>query len=287
MKKITDEQLEKIVQAYQQGDEKAAEDLLQAYKAYFQKFINLIKHGKLNLADRTSKKFLRCFLSKEERENLKKWVKSKYIQQKLNEKTEMIRSRLYFLHEDELLSEMVILLLEMAKGHDGSNFRTYVSSYFPLNLAKRLILMMKKQQEYDESTIQLTDNIVEASCEDEYNLDEDKPVYYIRATEPTLFDENWINGYTCGEPFADLTPYERRILKLYYEWKTIGLRDKANGNRREIPNDLYESLKARLKKTEEDIAELLGCSRKTINTKRNEIKQKVEELALDLRLIKG
>lgn len=287
MKKISNRELENLVGAYQWRSQEAAEELSQAYEAYFQKFVNLIKHGKLEMQDRTLRKFISNFLSKEERANVKKFVKSNYIQSVLVNRAEWLKFNLSFLEEYELRSEMMIILLEMADGHEGESFRTYVSVFFPKKLAKRLLKMMKDNRAYNEHTETLNDNIIEIGHEDEYDLENDKRIYHIQATEPTLFDENWINGYDCDDVFNELTPHERRIIKLYYEWRTIGRRDALNGNKREIDKDLYEEMKDRLKLTEAEIADRFGCSRKTINVKRNEVKKRVEELAHDLRLIKG
>lgn len=67
--------------------------------------------------------------------------------------------------------------------------------------------------------------------------------------EDDFLDLNWINGITCTELFKVLTPFERRILTMWYIDK----------------------------KTDTDIADMFGVCRGTINNKRAKAKQKLED----------
>ncbi|MGB9804116.1 sigma factor-like helix-turn-helix DNA-binding protein [Desulfofundulus sp.] len=52
-------------------------------------------------------------------------------------------------------------------------------------------------------------------------IEVDEPLLMLVDEGDTPLDENWINGDTCSEVFAGLSPLERRILVLYYDrgWK--------------------------------------------------------------------
>lgn len=274
--KISDEELEILVSAYQDGSSDAAEKLVHHYNGYFQKFLNVLKY-RFHINDHTERGFARWFIKSDEaRENTHLFRKSDYIRRVLFGTVAEVKERYDLYEADELKSEMVILFLEMASKHNfEAPFRIYVSSYFPRKLYK----VIRKLGAEKEGLLEVyyNEDDIRVAHMDEYHF-EDRPKYFIHPTTPTDFDENWVNGYGCGEIFQELTIYERRILKWYYEWRTL---PKQN-----LDNDIALERKAFMKKNEEDIAELLGCSRKTVNIKRNEIKRKLEELAKELHLIR-
>lgn len=273
--KINDEELEILVSAYQDGSTDAAERLVESYEGYFQKFLNVLKN-RFSIRDNTERGFVRHFVkSAEARQNFHLFQRSDYIRRVAYATVTEIRDRYERYEMDELKNEMVIIFLKMAGRHNfEAPFRIYISKFFPKNLYKFLKNLHKKQADAGEE-LYLDEDDIRTAHYDDYNFDE-RPRYYIHATTPTDFDENWVNGYGCGLLFEDLTIYERRLLKLYYEWRTLPLLGLAD--------DIHAERKEWLKRTEDDIAELFGCSRKTINVKRNEIKRKLEKLAEELHL---
>jgi hypothetical protein len=61
--KITDEELDLLVSAYQDGSSDAAETLLKHYQGYFQKIANVfIKDGPFNIHDRTQRNMIIFFI---------------------------------------------------------------------------------------------------------------------------------------------------------------------------------------------------------------------------------
>jgi DNA-binding XRE family transcriptional regulator len=126
-------------------------------------------------------------------------------------------------------------------------------------------------------TVPYDEDDIRTSHMDTYE-EETRPRYYIQPTDPSDYDENWVNGFECSDLFKEFTIYERRILKWYYEAKAVTYED--------LDKHLIQLRKELWKKTEDDIADLLGCSRKTVNVKRNETKRKLYELAKELHLLK-
>lgn len=272
------EELALLVSAYQDGSTDAAEKIVANYDGYFLKFMSVMHPVRFRMKDRTQRNFLKLFCADESaRKNSHLYAINEVIYRKLMETLSNVREMFRHYHEDELMSEMVILLLEMARTHNGeAPFHIYVSQYFPRKLYKRMRAMVQgdvkpREVYYDDEDIRV------AHYDDEY--DDEKPKYYIEPTTPTDFDENWVNGYGCGEVFEDLTIYERRLMKWYYEAKAL--------HPQAMDKDIYESRKALYKCTETDIAYRLGCNRKTVNLKRNDAKRRVEVYATDLHLLKG
>lgn len=278
MTRITYEELEILVSAYQDGSKDAATQLVKNFDGYFQKFMKVIRNHNFNVADATQRYFNTIFIKgKEHRKNAHLFRKSVFIE-RLHYRTAFeVAERFAHYSDDELRGEMVVIFLTMAKNHNWTApFHKYLIRFFPIELANAL-----RRWEQDPTMIthiRFDENKSEEVYYDNFDhLFEDKPPYPIFATEETMYDENWVNGYGCGEIFSTLSIYERRILKWYYEHKTL--------LKAELTTEDYEDLKRQLRMTEDEIAYRMGCSRKTINLKRNEAKNKVERLALDLHLI--
>lgn len=271
--KISYEELDALISAYQDGDADAAEQLVYHYDRYFQKFLNVLKY-RFTITDKTQRGFARYFVRSEQaRSNTHLYRRSDYIRRVLYATVVNIKERYQSVEADELKSEMVVLFLDMAAKHNfKAPFVIYMARFFPRKFYKVVRGLIRTD---DSHNIYYDEEDVNLSYYDEY--EEDKPRYFIQSTTSTEYDENWVNGYGCGEVFRDLTIYERRILKWYYEWKTFAKQD--------IDDDLALACRKRFKRTEEDIAGILGCSRKTINLKRNDVKRRVEALARELHLI--
>lgn len=85
-----------------------------------------------------------------------------------------------------------------------------------------------------------------------YDEDEVKSIY-----NNDFLDSNWINGITCGDVFKVLTPFERRILLMWYIEK----------------------------KTDAQIAEAFGLCRGTVNNRKAKAKEKLKKEIERLNLI--
>lgn len=103
-------------------------------------------------------------------------------------------------------------------------------------------------QDRDNSNITVISNMKQ-ELEDEISMYDDN----------FLLDANWINGITCSEVFDTLSPFERRMLVMWYIEK----------------------------RTDSYIADTFGVCRVTINTKRAKAKRKLEKELKRLNLIKS
>jgi hypothetical protein len=275
--KVTDEELDILVSAYQDGSGDAAAQLVKHYQSYFQKLANAIgKDGYFHIDDRTQRSIITYFIRDDEvRKNANTMYKySDYIRRVIYATLNNVKARYGLYDIDELKNEMIILFLSMASKHNfAAPFRIYIGQFFIRKFYKVMIRELVQNKfdtiSYDEDDIQLA----HFDTYDEDNL----PRYYIEPTSPSEFDENWVNGFGCSELFKEFTIYQRRILKWYYEWKTL--------DPQALGPDIYQERKEQFKHTEDSIAERLGCSRKTINLKRNESKRKLTKLVTEFNLI--
>ncbi|WP_422661685.1 hypothetical protein ACK8P5_26545 (plasmid) [Paenibacillus sp. EC2-1] len=281
MKKLTAQEVNILISAYQEDNSKdAAAQLLRCFDGYFQKFINVLRNHKFNMNDGTQRSFAALYMHHPEiRNNVHLFKKSPYMQRQLRTTVIWIAERYAQCSREELINEMHVVFLSMAKNHNWkAPFQKYIARWFPVEFSRSIKTWSPDPRIV--SIVPFDESHYEPQYEMEIDIEDDMDhAYRIRSTEDTMFDENWVNGLDCGEVFSHLTTYERRIIKWYYEQKALSRDDLS-------PED-YNHLKATLRMTETDIASRLGCSRKTVNVKRNEAKEKVREIAQRLRLIKG
>lgn len=278
--KVSYEEIDTLVMLHQDGASDATEQLIINYDGYFQKFLNVLHHNRFRVSDSTQRRFVSSFLSDEGiRNNVNRYMFDGYISNTLSKVAYNLRTKLSHLDEMELKNEMVCIFLNLASNHNGSaSFASYVSYYFPLRLNTKVTRWIKDNDSIVRHEIPYDEEMIEAAHYDETDFDEENDFYYIEPMDSTDFDENWVNGNTCGDLFQGLTTYERRLIKWYYEWRTFDYTT--------LPPDLAREMKQRFKHTEQEIADLLGCSRKTVNLKRNDVKRRIQELAEDIHVIK-
>lgn len=295
MKKLPYDEIEVLVYAYQKGNKDAIETLLRHYEQYFLKFLQVLKptytvtgrdgrrsvrHSKFDIYNSIQRRFATAFMkTREERMGVYNYRRNSAARVKLYKTVQHIRYLFADHDEADLLQSMRLIFIEMADRHKGKKFYNYISTTFPKQLLSHLSRSLDrfKLVPFDEEWLILRYDYYH---EDEYRLDAPPLKYYVNSNEYTLYDVNWING-DCGEIFAVLTPHERRILKWYYEYKTF-FGDDVSAEIR----DVYEERKRRSKHTDSDIADMLGCSRKTINEKRRYIISVLEDILREKRLIK-
>lgn len=293
--KRSSEEIEFLVLAFQEGSHDAALQLLDYYDAYFKSLLQVLtthhtivdENGKkrkarsiFRIEDRQQRNFVRCFVKYQEtRQNVHMYARSEFIRKVLYITVSDMRKRFALYDEHDFLSEMHAILLEMAMHHHKPGFKAYVKHFFHLKLYKKL--RKWNNDPYFDKRIEFDEEDIEVDEPDVFDqIEWDKPInpyHIVSTTEESDYDENWINGYNCGDLFAGLTPYERRLIKWCYEWKTL----KKEG----LPKEAYAIRHQQTKFTEQDIADRLGCSRKSVNVKKREIKSRIEKQAKEMRLL--
>lgn len=270
MNKKSYQDIEVLVRAYQEGNHLAGEELVRCYMGFIQKLTNVVCMNKpFEIQDRTQRSFIKLFMKDNAaRENINHYKRSGIVVQQVDRTVHQIREVLQVYDESEIKNELVLLFLEMASRHNKQGlFGGYINDYFTLRASTIIVNMLKEKRRQAEYEVDIYD--YDGCQEEAYEIDED-PYYEILSNTDTELDENWVNGYTCSTVFSTLTPYERRILKWHYEWKTY------KSSVMNLPEDIMKERKERFRHTDSDIADLLGCSRKTVVVKRQEAVECVE-----------
>ncbi len=279
--KVNYKELELLVRAYQDGSHDAAVELVERFRPYLQKFTYACKDGRFDIADRTQRNFIGLFLPKKHRKILHTFRRNVDIQREVYKYLNYIRKSLEHIDEEDFHQQCIEIFFTLAKRHNHSApLSKYLKQIYPYRIFDWVVPLIKDENDKKKFEIYYYEEMPEAATYDHINYETvNKKHHLISSQNPTDYDENWVNGYTCGPLFKDFTTHERRLIRWYYEWKALA--------KQGYDQEIYQMYKERFKHTEQEIADLLGCSRKTINFKRNAAKSRLKEKCLELNLLQS
>lgn len=225
MDDILKDQYDKIdilVMQYQNGDEQAAQELIEQLDPYLKKYVKIIKDNLINLNDKDSRRFIALFVNDS---NARKGLIKKYqpneARNKAYKSTLMLSSMCNNITYEDLTQELTCILLTMAKRYKKKgkkiNFCGYLYSSFRYEVYRTISKWTLDPLVHNSgSTLRFN----ECSFVDEDNDVESDGDIYIEELTMLLDDDlgnSWIRGLTCGEEFEELTPIERLILRMKYQ----------------------------------------------------------------------
>lgn len=254
------EQLDKKVFAYQQGDEDAAWELLVQFGGedgashFLGKYVNLLKKEVFDLTDKDTRRFLQLYMV-EGREALTNRYQSAEGKAAAANACAMLARALHMYDTEDLVQDLQMLFLQQAKRYKKQNkhvsfngylynsFRFAVFNHLKKTVFKFDVLNHPNRISLDEDVVGIHD----IEIQDEWSYEE------------PFFDDgdlglDWVTG-RCNLAFKGLTQLERLILKMRFEDK----------------------------KTDGEIAEHLGFHRNTILRYRQDATEKLRELLEELK----
>lgn len=265
--KVSYEECDALVCRYRDhGDEDAAAGLIQAFEGYIMKYYNLIRWGKVYIHDRNIREFLKLYMKNDfTRRHIHQYQYMSGIQEEIYQTAESVRklmepytkpvkqpNYLDRQYTDELMNEIIVALLTMAKRYksqDGKpRFHAYILRAFHFQLRRQLQTLVA-----DPIVFRMAYNV--NFQEDQYDGDNeqgggargyrvenmvDQTVFTIEDSLDSVND-NWVLGLTASEEYRDFTIMERKIIKMYYVDEM----------------------------TDQQIANELGTCRATVNRRRN------------------
>lgn len=237
--------MEQLTADYQNGNQDAAIQLVDAFRGYMMKFQQIVCGGPINLKDPSIRMFLGLFLPR----GTTIAVQHNYIansSRDFHNTASLIREIFSPYDQEEIEQELVCTLLYMAKRHQFNlefpKFHMYVKKayhFYFFRQLKALAPSIAVAMEFDhaDNTVSIDMDEIDRPCvQTVFNPEIDDDM-----------DENWIAGITCSAAFLELTPFERRIIKMHY----------------------YDKM------TDAKIADRLGRTRGTITKIRNNAKGKI------------
>ena len=203
--------------AVQRRAEEASTWLINKFYPLFKKYLTILKNGQVNFSNYEQRLFIVLFMDSAtlKRALYKKAPIPETYEQLIYQKFNFIRETYGRLDEDEIITDLYILFLNLAKRYKpmARSFCCYVYNAFkyevyrhiqsftrnPLNIHYRNI----SYEDCSENSMLLETqsyNIEDQICTDSDGL----PDYF------------WIAGHNCAPCFKNLTPLERKIIIKYY-----------------------------------------------------------------------
>ena len=183
------------------------EELLDNFSPYFKKYVNLMcgKHS-VDVTNADTVKFLRLFMSAEERNDNYKYI------QACNRCINSFRKVFSDFTTRDLYDELVVIFLDalekykpMIANHKATKERISFVHYIQVTMRYRLkALAMTKSRD----ALSIKENLP-------YN----EAIYKVAKVGPSseALDLRWVHGFTAGDVFKHLSKSERYILWLKYE----------------------------------------------------------------------
>jgi RNA polymerase sigma factor (sigma-70 family) len=215
------DEIDELVIRYQNGDKDAAQSLIRTFKPYMSKFLKILKDGLINLDDKDSRKFIRLFIGDyEARKKLLKVYQPTDTRHKAYNAAAFLQDVCKEMSYEDIMQELSMILLIVAKRWKKKgkkiNFCGYLYNTFRFEVYRRFKSMIEEPLVY-RADVNLSYN--DESYINEIEEIENDPRIYTDELM-MLFDEelgnSWIRGLTCDDIFADLTPFQRLILKMKY-----------------------------------------------------------------------
>lgn len=260
---------EMLVQDYKNNVPGAAEKLLASFDKFLSKFSHIIINSAIDLSNRCTRGFIGLFMvNKDMMKNMHKVSRSIVGMERAGVAVTTLSSFFMSKYEnDEIENIIAMTLLECATKYkklteDKPMFHTYVLKCYHYKLYHNLMgslddgLSLAMSEKYYNP---IHNNHSETASDDDYNLTQyNRALDRLYVEDDIEVDDNWIMGITA-DLFADYSPLSRKILKLKFV-------------------DNY---------TDEEVAEVLAVSRKTVNEKKIALIKTIGRDVKNLGLLKG
>jgi hypothetical protein len=198
--------------------EQATQALIKKFYPLFKKYLTILKNGQINFNNYEQRLFIVLFMDSVslKRALYKKAPISKEYKQIIFQKFNFIRETYGYLEEDEILTDLYVLFLNLAKRYKpmARSFCCYVFNTFKYEVYRHIQAFTRNPLNIHYKTISYEDCAAQPSWEIEMNSYsiEDQ----LSTDKDGLPDIFWISGFNCAPCFQKLTPLERKIIIMYY-----------------------------------------------------------------------
>ena len=198
--------------------EQAASKLIEKFYPLFKKYLGILKNGQINFNNYEQRLFIVLFMDSTtlKRALYKKAPIPKNYKEIIFQKFNFIRETYGHLDEDEIMIDLYVLFLNLAKRYKpmARSFCCYVFNTFKYEVYRHIQAFTRnplnihyRNVSYEDCAAQNT-ALVESQS---YNIEDQ-----ICIDKDGLPDYFWISGYNCAPCFRGMTPLERKIIIKYY-----------------------------------------------------------------------
>lgn len=202
----------------QRTAEEAATWLIQKFYPLFKKYLTILKNGQINFSNYEQRLFIVLFMDSAtlKRALYKKAPVPSTYEQLIYQKFNFIRETYGKLDEDEIMTDLYVLFLNLAKRYKpmARSFCCYVYNAFKYEVYRHIQSFTKNPLNIHYRNISYEDCSAQNSTildTQTYNIEDQ-----ICTDSDGLPDYFWISGHNCAPCFRDLTPLERKIIIKYY-----------------------------------------------------------------------
>lgn len=197
----------------------AASELLERFYPLFKKYSTLLKTGQINFNDKETKKFVGLFIEDSAlKAALKRKKQKAEYRSRIYQQFNFVKITYGILDEEEIEVDMHAIFLNMARRYKqmGKSFCGYLYNTFKYEMSRHIKAYTKNPINIPHRNTAFEDYIHmgnEPSMEDQM----DDQMYENNVGIP---DMDWVQGDSCSDVFACLTPIERKLIIKYYleEW---------------------------------------------------------------------
>ena len=259
-----------ILSRYKNNEPGAAEELIDQFSGFLNKFSNIINKSIVDLSNKSTRAFINMFVKNPNfKGRMHQISHSKIGMEVVGGAVSLITQIFTARFEEEEINNIIIMtFLACAKKYepidDNPRFHLYLTACFHFRLYENLMLdviddalnLAMTKDEY----ISIEEIESEYPTYDKYELNEvaNSRVNKLRTESDILVDDNWVIGLTT-DLLKGLTIFERKLLKMKYV-------------------DKYSDAM---------IAEEIGTSAKYVNQKKLALLSQIEQQLLDDKLLKG
>lgn len=248
--KLTYQECEDLVIAYRDhNDQEAATKLLDAFEGYTVKFYNIVRRGRGNIHDQNLREFVKLYLKNEySRRHIHQYKRMPTVHQDFYNILESIKEMCAPYSDEDIKSEITLAVLTLAKRYrseDGlPRFHSYMLRAYHFQLRRQLQTLVSDPIVFRLSkNINFNEDFVDPDDDMDIGDMADRSDQFTVENSLDSVNDNWILGYTTNEEYRQFTIMERKIIKLYYVDRLL----------------------------DQDIADILGVCRATVNRRRNRI----------------
>lgn len=223
-----DLEIEALVSDYKNGNQEAGAILLSKYgyepnnepSKLIGKYYNLLIHGRVNLRDKDTRRFLQLYMSKKEsREGLTYHYTSFSASNQAYSVSDYLIEKFSIYEKEDILNDLVLLFLECVQRYENISknisFSGYIYNYYRYKVYRYYQKKLFSKDVTSKETTELPENIQSSYYLNEESIDWFLSKEYNRIKESEDLNLLWING-ACHPLFSYLKPFERSILKLHY-----------------------------------------------------------------------
>lgn len=212
-------QIDELILEYQNGNNAVTDEIINTFEPYMIKYINLFYDGEADMKDKDVRQFMSLFVGDPKaRKRMKNPILTSTVEKEINTVTGQFMQLFEYVPREDISQELKMILLTMAKRWKKKGPKKYFCGYlynsYRYEMYRLIQKLMKEPLIYKVRT-NISIEFSELEMVDTTNFEQFSEKWYNESTD-NEFNQEWIDGNSCDDIFAELEPLQRKILIEYY-----------------------------------------------------------------------